>query len=634
MRLYLIPQLLAALLLLLCSYAQAFINQPDAKLAWLSWRDISAENYQTNLDTYAAKGYRPVDFAVRSDGKQRLYSLVMQREEKAPKWILRSQMSSNEYKQLWNSSSKNGYRPVDIETHSHKGTTYYGALWVKDGVKGWASYRNLSSDEFTEHYEENRKKGRMAIDVDGYVVGKKLYFSGIFVSNSEKLDWAIKRNIKQADFSAHFDEMTDKDFRLYRFSAYEYNKQLYFAAIWVKDQSPRRWAVKRDLSDQGFRNAFNEYLDAGFRLENIAVYQHQKQTRYSGVWLENDQKITRWQHRKAVDSLIKDYLAANPSEGFSLALWQDGKVLFSKGYGNADRSADKTAHANSVYRYASTAKAVTSALGFILEEKNKLSLDRPIRKLITLPKHHTYQVQDLLAIRSGVCHYKNDSNDVCDGFDDSKIDLGKKDSMYTATTLFKDEDLVTTTGTLFYSTHGYTIAGAAYEKVTKKPFNSLLHTYINQPLDTNIVCEDRTSANANRAGIYWVDDEDGNKIKAATVRNIKWKCPGGGMEGSVLDLIKLGVALKQNRLMKRANLERMIDPPDDQLRGGNRYAYGWVVNQSGGDTVWYGKEGDQTGGRTYLRVYEDRPLVIALAGNTRGSNYTSLTSAIANLISK
>jgi hypothetical protein len=100
--------------------------------------------------------------------------------------------------------------------------------------------------------------------------------------------------------------MDKKDFRLYRLSGYEYNKQLYFAAIWVKDQNPRRWAVKRDLSDQGFRNAFNEYLDAGFRLENIAVYQQQKQTRYSGVWLENDKKITRWPHRQAVDALIKD----------------------------------------------------------------------------------------------------------------------------------------------------------------------------------------------------------------------------------------------------------------------------------------------------------------------------------------
>ena len=633
MRLPLAARTLGALLLLLSLAAQASIDQPASQFGWYSWRELTPEDYQAKLDHYTAQGYRPVDFEVRSNGKERRYALVLRKEAKPPKWLLKSQLSHNEFKQLWDKQRKAGYRPVDIESHSHKGKRYYGGLWVKDGIKDWASYRNLSSDDFTQAYEENKKKGRMPIDVDGYVDGKKLKFSGIFVKNSEKLQWSIRRNIKQGDFSSHFDDMTGQDYRLYRLSPYEYNQQLYFAAIWVKDKSPRRWAAKRDMDDQEMRNAFNQYSDAGYRLEDLEAYSHKGKLRFSGVWLENDQQVTRWQHRKAVDKLIADYLDDNPSEGFSLAIWQDGKVLFRKGYGLADRSANKTAHADSVYRYASVAKAVTSVLGFMLEEDKKLTLDSKIRKLISLPKHHDYQLRDLLAIRSGVCHYKNDSNTVCDGFDGTSIDLGKNTSMTSAIKLFKDEDLVTSTGTLFYSTHGYSIAGAAYEKKTKKSFNSLLDSYINQRLGSQITCENLNTNKFDRAAIYWVDDEDGNKIKTATQQSIAWKCPGGGMEGSVMDLIKLGVGLKQNKLMKRANLERMIDPPDDQLRGGNRYAYGWVVNQTSGTTNWYGKEGDQTGGRSYLRVYEDRPLVIALSGNTRGSNYTDLTTAIANLIS-
>lgn len=629
------PASAICLLLFLSSPALASLDQPDENLAWLSWRDLSEESYEQKLDVYSKKGYRPVDFEVRSVNKKRRYSLVMRKDKKSVSWMLKSRLSNSEFKSQWKSNAKKGLRPVDLETHVHKGKTYYGALWIKDGEKNWASYRDLSSKEFNKEFNENKKKKRMPVDVDAYVNKKgKLLFSGIFVKNSENVAWEIKRNIKEKDFASYFKSMADKGYRVYDLNAYEYKKQLYYAVVWVKDKESRQWASRRDMSAQGYKNWFNTYRDMGLRPEDIEVYTTQGKTRYISVWVENNKTRTRWEHRNTVNELIEDYLQDNPSEGFSLAVWHKGKLRFSRGYGLADRENNKTAHAKTVYRYASVSKAFTGTLGFILDDKNKLDLDDSIRSIIRLPKHHKYELQDLLSVRSGVCHYENEEDDVegCSGFDGTAIDLNSKKSMMTATNLFKSEDLVASTGTLYYSTHGYTIAGAAYEKETKKPFDSLLQTYISNPLGISVRCEDRNIANSNRADIYWVDDEDSNKIKTATESSIKWKCPGGGMEGTVLDLIAFGKTLKQGSLMKKSLVEDMVTAPDSQLRGGNRYAYGWAVNMDGSDINWYAKAGDQTGGRAYIRVYQDEEIVIALLGNTRGSGYTTLTSDIAALL--
>ena len=104
------------------------------------------------------------------------------------------------------------------------------------------------------------------------------------------------------------------------------------------------------------------------------------------------------------------------------------------------------------------------------------------------------------------------------------------------------------------------------------------------------------------------------------------------MEGNVHDLIKFGRALKNNTLMRKGKRRAMVTAPDSQTRGGNRYAYGWSVNVDGSDIVWYAKGGDQTGGRAYIRVYDDEDLIIAFLGNTRGGGYTTLADDIADLL--
>jgi CubicO group peptidase (beta-lactamase class C family) len=552
----------------------------------------------------------------------------MRKDKRNPPWAIHTQLTHDGFSKKWNQYKNKGYRPIDLESYRIKNTQYYAGIWIKDSIKSWASYRNLTSDQFNQKYRENKSKGRFPIDVDGYVVKGKLLFSGIFVKNTDNIGWSIRRNIKQKDFSAHFKDMSNKGYRLYDTNAYKYKSNVYFAAIWVKPRGSMKWAARRDMNSDAFHSYWSKYRDAGYRIEDIEVYSGKGGTRYAGVWVENDQTRTRWKHKNTVNQLVEDYLDDNPAKGFSLVIYQDGRYRFMKGWGHASTNNNVHAHSRTLYRLASVSKAITGTLGHILQRKNILELNEPIRDFISaLDSKHNYDLRQLLSIRSGVCHY--DSN--CKSYDGTKVKLDDKNSMWKAVKKFHKKDLSASTGDLYYSTHGYTIAANAFERETNRSFNQLLDTYINQPLGIDIVCEDRNRKRSERSQVF-----NTNLKKSSSPGNIKWKCAGGGMEASVYDVARFGVALEKNRLLSASQKLDMITPPDSQTRGQKRYADGWAIFPRTKDAAvtWYAKAGDQTGGRNYLRVYPDSDLVIALGANTRGSNYDQLVTDIVDAITK
>lgn len=601
------------------------LDSPDEYSAFAAWKDLSAEEYQAKLDEFVNRGFRPIDFEVRSVNKKRRYSLIMRKNDSGDSFILKSALSDRQFKKHWTRNKNKGYRLIDQEAYVHRGDTYYGGLWVKDGEKNWKSFRNLSSKKFSEIYQENKSK-YMLIDIDVFVRKGKTYFSGIYVNNREKLDWAVYRNLSSDNFAKKFKELSDKGFRLLDIDSYKPEKSRMFMGLWVKDKNDdRSWRANRNMTATDFRNRWNRYTDLGYRIEDVDTYVENGKRMYSAIWVENVTSRTKWKHRNAVSKLVEEYLDDNPAEGFSLAIWQNGQTRYMRGWGNQNRDEGVWAHADTIYRIASVSKGVTGVLAYILQEDNEIDLDDDIRDFLRLSRDHNYSVKELLNIRSGVCHY-----DTCGNHNGLKIDLDDDDSMWPAVKKMRSADLETR-GTLLYSTHGYTFAAAAFEDETNQPFNKLLTDYINSKIGTRLVCEDLDKKHNERSQIFFVDDD--SKIKKASALNYKWKCAGGGMEASVNDLIKLGTALIDNTLMKRATLDDMISAPDNQTWGGVPYAQGWGTQvKSDGSVDWFAKAGDQTGGRSYLRVYLNDNIVIALSGNTRGSNYQALTTSIKDVI--
>jgi hypothetical protein len=72
----------------------------------------------------------------------------------------------------------------------------------------------------------------------------------------------------------------------------------------------------------------------------------------------------------------------------------------------------------------------------------------------------------------------------------------------------------------------------------------------------------------------------------------------------------------------------MLTKPDNA----SDYGYGWNLNGSHDGYGYYAKSGAQVGSRSYLRIYPNEQLVIALMSNTRVEGHGGLTADIAKII--
>jgi len=597
---------------------QGVLDQPDQELGWYSYRDMSDAEYEAKLDDLKGKGYRPTDVEVLG-GSTRKYAAIWRKNTDNRGWEVRTKLKDAEFSAKWEEMKNKGYRPIDQEAHTVSGTDYYGAIWMenKENLK-WASFRRMSSDEFSKKFDEYKDK-YIPVDVDAYEIGGDIRYSVIWVENKDNLDWVEKRNIPQANFGDQFDDYSGKGYRLYSTESYLRNGNQEYATIWVKEAKSRSWYARRDMTDTWFHNYWLKYSDLGYRLEDIEAYQTKDGIRYAGVWLENDDRV-RWKYRNDVEKLVDDYFKKQPTAGMSVAVAVNGKIQYMRGWGYQDVKNQKEAHANTVYRHASVSKALCGTIAFRLQAKKKLDISKKTRDYESrLPKHHTHTVGQVLSNRGKVRHYKD--NDPASSLGTAKV----YENAFEASKLFSADPLVT--GNYLYSTHGYTCAVAAMEKATGKTYTKMMEEELTNPFDLNTMrCEDLKRNVAERSKIYEVSGSSFDDIKPLS---LSWKFGGGGTESSAYDLARFGVKLLNGDILSNANMTTMTTDPDNAAN----YAYGWDTGTDSGKKV-FAKSGSQPGARAYIRCYPGDKISIALLCNTRGDDLSDLGKAIGALLIK
>ncbi len=329
--------------------------------------------------------------------------------------------------------------------------------------------------------------------------------------------------------------------------------------------------------------------------------------------------LETWAFRKSVRKLIENYLRKEPTAGMSAAIAADGKIRFLRNWGFADIENQVKTDSRTVYRLASISKALTSVMAFKLEQEGLFRVNKPTRSYEPrLPKHHTHTVAQLLANRGKVRHY----------LPGDSLVAGTSQVFPTAleaAALFAADPLAGET--YLYSTHGYTLAAAAMEAATRRPFPALVEELLGSTNGFNsLKCELQDSAAEFRSKIYRYENGEFMKI---TPLSLSWKYAGGGMESSAADLVRFGMELIDGKILNKTQLEKMISLPDEA----EKYAYGWDIGEDAAG-AFFAKSGGQPGSRAYIRCYPDKQIVIVLLCNTSGKNIVRLGEEIAQVLAE
>ncbi len=335
--------------------------------------------------------------------------------------------------------------------------------------------------------------------------------------------------------------------------------------------------------------------------------------------VSNNQKEIAKLAQQNMVSLAKDLQSVSMSGALSM----NGEIIWAGTTGLATVKPFKTATTQTLYRIGSVSKSLTAVTLMRMVELNMIDLDEPISTYLTNYPDSSSNItaRQLASHIAGVRHYEFDLFRFPPT--DSVSNIHYPD-VNEALDQFKDDDLLFTPGHNFsYSTHGYTLLSAVMQAAGKKPFESLVAELVTKPLGlTNTVAEHLLNSN-ELAGFYISD----NGLYGDTpIQNLSNKVAGGGFVSTPSDLVKIGGALLNGRLLTPNSFSQMVSVQTliDGSKTPQNYAIGWRHHQTTRilgeehkvDVIHHG--GVASGANAFLLLVPEHNISIAITTNGKG----------------
>ncbi|MCA9683160.1 MAG: beta-lactamase family protein [Myxococcales bacterium] len=350
--------------------------------------------------------------------------------------------------------------------------------------------------------------------------------------------------------------------------------------------------------------------------------------------------------RETIDALAEDLMWSNRITGLSLALVDGQRVVWAKGWGQADADAHLAATPRTVYDVGSVTKVVTATAVLLAVERGELELDDTLAEL--LPEldlagdaEERITLEDLLTHQSGL---------PSDWFVHS---LSEDPPPWPEIVEeIRGLELAAPPRTLtLYSNLGMTLAGAALARATGEPYEDWVTTELLRPAGmrtAHFVAGPEPEPvllpmSGGPRGLAAIERAAAYRQNEARLNPQFRLVPAGGMRASVLDLAALArLMLGEGRidgrqLLPPEQVAAMLEAHNRDLAidVDHRFGYAWMLDMPEFD--WLGAVAHHAG-RTYyhhaiLVILPEQGLAVAVASNSLSAGKSLETLAIQTLIS-
>jgi CubicO group peptidase (beta-lactamase class C family) len=340
----------------------------------------------------------------------------------------------------------------------------------------------------------------------------------------------------------------------------------------------------------------------------------ERTTPFSGTPLPTCGSISDDRYAQAVAKArnqIQAMMAERQIPGLSAAVAVDGKIVWSEGFGYADRDKQMTACPQTQFRIASVSKTLTAAAMAQLYEQGRLDLDAPIQAYVpSFPdKGHPITALQLASHRSGIRHYRDDYEALSTKHYNNVTESLEK---------FKDDPLRFVPGTDFgYSSYGYVLLSAAIEGASGENFLSYIRRNVFEPLQMHHTIAENANEPARNPSTCYDNvtpySLDGKVIPSPYI-DFSCKWAGGGFLSTAEDLVRFGSAHTREGFLKQETL-KLIFTPRNGIGGIFGYGLGWMIARDLHLRRVHFHFGAGSGGTSVLAIYPEQGVSIAILAN-------------------
>ena len=327
----------------------------------------------------------------------------------------------------------------------------------------------------------------------------------------------------------------------------------------------------------------------------------------------------------AIDDAVLAEMERQELVGVAIGLIQNGQVIYTKGYGQADIKRGVAMSDKTVCNWASNSKPFVAVRALQLIERETLELDAPISTYISdlAEQLRPITVRQLLSHQSGIPHYRNGRI-----VPSARLDVDPLAELRPRVGVrrFERSPLLFNPGSKYsYSFYAYLLLSAVVEAAGEEPIAEQLAKGIINPLKMKSFQLDMPRAEQSN----WTKAYQRVQSGFSEVPDVAhyWKHGAGAYKSNVVDFAKFAQALMTSRLLERASTEEMwkLQP----FNNGELSSYGLGVRVSGQGKslkVWHGGSQEET--KTRMVLYPQQRHGIVVLCNTRHADPAAISTAI------
>ncbi len=349
----------------------------------------------------------------------------------------------------------------------------------------------------------------------------------------------------------------------------------------------------------------------------VVIWYAERTTPFAGTPLPTCGTMVSDEYARAAEQArnqIQAMMAERRIPGLSVAVYVAGRLIWSEGFGYADRERQIPACPQTQFRIASISKTLTAAAIARLYEQGRLDLDAPIQKYVPgFPgQGQAITARQLASHRSGIRNYRDD-------FEASN--MGHCRSVTESLEKFKGDPLAFVPDSDFlYSVYGYVLLSAMIEGASGEDFLSYMRQQVIEPLQMNRTVEDRGDERAPGQSQFYDHvtpySMDG-QVRISPPNDFSCKLAAGGFISTAEDLARFGSAhipSPNSGFLRAATLEMLFTPRT--RRGGIQgYGLGWMSARDLRLRRAHFHFGAGSGATSVLGIFPNEKLSIAILTN-------------------
>lgn len=246
-----------------------------------------------------------------------------------------------------------------------------------------------------------------------------------------------------------------------------------------------------------------------------------------------------------VPALVTREMSKHGVVGLSIAVIDNRHVVWTRGFGYADKQAGVAASPQTIYRAGMISSLLTSAAAMRLAERGAFNIDRPIAAYV--PRFNpgkTVAVTQEITARTIMTHHSGLTSDYWRGAYGPRVEsIGQL-----VASLSQERPPFASNYVYSYSNAGMSVLGYAMQQATGRPFEQLVKEEALAPLGMDSSSFSASSNGDGRSKSYRRNEE----IDEPGLRDI----PALGLNTSVLDVSRfIGMVLSQGELAERQFLK-------------------------------------------------------------------------------